>query len=340
MKRRNFFLAVLALHAAAAASAADVTLREKAAPRGPIVTLGDLAEVRAEVDSTAKVLADTPLMAAPAPGSRQHLRAAQVRDLLSASGVNVRELRFAGAQAVTLLTPEAGLPAADSASTATEPSGLRPSDQLADEIVRYLRQQSGYDLWDVRVAVDHRVPALPAAARVIVTGGKAPWTGRQRFTVSWEANAQGVAVSADVARVQMVAVALRQIERGDLVRMTDVELRPQAGNLPLQAAASTDAVVGKEAVQTIRNGSVVLTSQVRAPFVVARGERVAVRARAAGVTVRTYAVAEQDGAMGDLVMVRSVDSKKDRYPARVTGVRELEVFAGGASAADVATFAR
>ena len=58
-------------------------------------------------------------------------------------------------------------------------------------------------------------------------------------------------------------------------------------------------------------------------------------ARAAGVSVRTYAMSQQDGGMGDLVMVQSLASK-ERYAARVIGVRELEIFTAGASAAELA----
>jgi hypothetical protein len=46
-------------------------------------------------------------------------------------------------------------------------------------------------------------------------------------------------------------------------------------------------------------------------------------------------MAQQDGGMGDLVMVQSLASK-ERYAARVIGVRELEIFTAGASAAELA----
>ena len=64
-----------------------------------------------------------------------------------------------------------------------------------------------------------------------------------------------------------------------------------------------------------------------------------VRARAAGVVVRTYATARQDGSMGDLISVQSLETK-GRFAARVSGLRELEVFAGGTSAVEVAAAVR
>ena len=106
-----------------------------------------------------------------------------------------------------------------------------------------------------------------------------------------------------------------------------------------RALATTEEAIGKEAVQTIRAGGIVMASQLRAPILVRRGERVSVRARTGGVTVRTYAMAQQDGSLGELVMVTPTDSR-DKYVARVSGVRELEVFAAGATAGDVAAFSR
>ena len=67
----------------------------------------------------------------------------------------------------------------------------------------------------------------------------------------------------------------------------------------------------------------------------ARGWGLPVVRDAAGVSVRTYAMSQQAGGMGDLVMVQSLASK-ERYAARVIGVRELEIFTAGASAAELA----
>jgi flagella basal body P-ring formation protein FlgA len=133
----------------------------------------------------------------------------------------------------------------------------------------------------------------------------------------------------------MAVFAVRPIERGALIGAADVELRPHAGVVPAQSIASLEAVTGKEATQAIRAGAMVLAGQTRPATLVRRGERVSVQAKAAGVVVRTFATAAQDGAAGELIMVESM-AGKERYAARVTGVRELEVFAMRTAAGDVA----
>ena len=140
----------------------------------------------------------------------------------------------------------------------------------------------------------------------------------------------GVTVIAFVERAQLAVVANRPIERGSIIRASDVELRSQHGRVPAQAFGSTDLVVGMLAQRSIRPDSVLLSSHVKAPLLVERGETVKVYARTAGIQVRTFATVKQDGSMGELVQVETLD-KRVRFVARVIGRGELEVYATGAS---------
>ena len=57
-----------------------------------------------------------------------------------------------------------------------------------------------------------------------------------------------------------------------------------------------------------------------------RGEVVTVLARAGGIRVRTNARAHEEGSVGELVAVESL-ANRSTYYARVTGNREVEVYA-------------
>jgi flagella basal body P-ring formation protein FlgA len=147
--------------------------------------------------------------------------------------------------------------------------------------------------------------------------GRMPWTGAQRFQLA----------------------TLRKIEQGNLIGAGDVEVRLQGGNVPTTALNSLDQVIGKEALRALDLDTIVQGSQVRAPLQVKRGETVKVVARTAGITVSTFAVVQQDGSLGDLVQVQTLD-KKDRFAARVSGWKELEVSPTGATTDDFATLNR
>ena len=340
----RYFTLLVALLVAAPALATEVVLRPRVEARGSVVLLGDIAEIASDNAALREQLAATPLIPSPAAGAQQYLRLAEIRDLVASRGVDVRDVRFGGT-AVVMVTPEVVAGAEPQKPQAparpvirTEADVQLAADQFAQVVRAYLQSQTGHDLWNVKVEADAKLVdvAQQLGGNVQLAGGEPPWVGRQRLSVMGPGNQPVTLLYAKVERLEMTVFVVQPVKRGDLIRRSDVELRPHLGALPAQAAISLDAVIGKEAIQGLRPDSIVQTNQIRSPIVVRRNERVSVRARAAGVSVRTYAMAQQDGGMGDLVMVQSIASK-ERYAARVVGVRELEIFTAGASAAELAS---
>jgi flagella basal body P-ring formation protein FlgA len=335
-------LTLLLMLVSVAARGAEIMLRESAVLSGSIVRLGDVAEIVSTDADEVTALKLIPLLPSPAPGTQTFLSISQLRDLLAANAVNVGLVQIHGATAVAISTLSIDSPK----SIGGEIASVRPerkdvSQQVAASIVRYLKEQTGHELWEVSVNVDAKLHDLcwKSGPQLTIGGGQAPWTGRQSFDVAGISDVAPVKVYGNVVRVEMVVVAVRPIAAGDFVRATDVALRPHIGQMSDQIAISLDQVVGKESRQAIRTDSLLYLNQVRSPLLVRKGERVTVRARAGSVVVRTYGTVQQDGSLGELVQVQAIEGR-ERYAARVSGLRELEVFAAGASADDVAAAAR
>lgn len=266
---RLLLITFCAASAVANAVAAELVLRDFAAPRGAVVRLGDVADlmVTNSASSTgngAAGLLDTPLMPSPAPGTKQFLRLAELRDVLAGRGVDVRAMTFSGAEVVTISSfqPDSPNNDPDSASGNTRPP-LDNQDRvelLTNAITEYLRTQTNHELWRVQVELEPEVATLLDKARssFSVAGGKAPWSGRQRFEITAESGRSRARVYARIDRLHTAVFAVRQIVKGDLVRRGDVELRSHVGALPVQATDSLDAVVGKEAIQGIRADSMIV----------------------------------------------------------------------------------
>jgi flagella basal body P-ring formation protein FlgA len=332
---------------ASIAMGVEIALRDEAAPSGGVVRLGDVAELAGADTAVVEELKAVPLMPAPAAGSSQFLTVEQLRDLLTAAGVDAADLTFKGADVVSLGSsalapaPLGAGEAAEAVETATQADADAVSQRVQRAIVNYLRKTTGHDLWNVEIDPDPEV--LDAYWRfgpqLLISGGRKPWTGRQYFQIQGAGPAEGVRVYAKVERLEMAAFAVRAIAAGDLMRATDVELRPYAGVVPAQAVRTLDAIIGMEATQPLREGAMVLSRHVRAPLLVQRGERVAIKVRASGILVRTFATAQQNGCLGDLIPVQAL-AGKERYLARVSGLRELEVFAGGSAAAEISSVTR
>ena len=350
-----------------ALAAVDVKLREKVAPHGSVVRLGDVAEIATADRQQARQLGSLPLMPAPAPGTERFLRTREIQDMLSAQGVDVGGLRFVGAQLVVVAAADgvrassnvvqasaetevpqrvapmnrhaAILAGADTERTSApideaRASGIRT--QLTNIIANYLNVKTGkVQLWKVECDLADRDLGKLDAAQSTPTcvGGSEPWTGRQRFMISFQ-TAQGqvqLPVFAEISPPPVPAVvAIRPVGRGEVVKAADIELRSIDANSKSvgqrAAADSVEKLIGMEARQAIQAGDIIFTDQVQAPVVVKRGDVITVTSQSGGIRVRTSGRATHDAARGELVQVEALGSH-EKYDAQVTGPREAAVFA-------------
>jgi flagella basal body P-ring formation protein FlgA len=349
-----------------ALAAVDVKLRERVAPHGSVVRLGDVAEIATADRQQARQLGSLPLMPAPAPGTERFLRTREIQDMLSAQGVDVGALRFVGAQQVVIAAADGArtsnvvqvsaeteilqratpmnrhaaiLAGADTERTSapideTRASGIRT--QLTNIIANYLNVKTGkVQLWKVECDLADRDLGKLDAAQSTPTcvGGSEPWTGRQRFVISFS-TAQGqmqLPIFAEISPPPVPAVvAIRPVGRGEVVKAADIELRSVDANSKSvgqrAAADSVEKLIGMEARQAIQAGDIIFTDQVQAPIVVKRGDVITVTSQSGGIRVRTSGRATHDAARGELVQVEALGSRA-KYDARVTGPREAAVFA-------------
>jgi len=340
IKKLIVFVAVLTA-GSPAAFGSNVALRAKSHHQGSMIRLGDIADISAASTSEVRNLGTTVLLPAPAPGTQHFLTRSQIRDLLTARGVDLGAIYFSGADVVEVGTATLQAEEVDQEPLAPQLTKEAVESLLQDSIRQRLARQTGHTQWRVttllKAAAYQRVAKL--GTTLTVSGGRKPWTGRQFFLVADDLGEQGVTVAATVYKIQPVVTAVRTIERGELIRASDIEIRQHEGSLSGAAVSKLANAIGMEARSTIKADSTVLEIQLKAPLLVERGETVTVFARTAGIAVRTFAVARQDGARDELVQVETVDDKQ-RFTARVSGRRQLEVLATGATTGDFATLPR
>jgi flagella basal body P-ring formation protein FlgA len=315
-----------------AACAAEAILRPRVEASSAVVRLGDLAEIEGASARDAARLADRIVTLAPPPGETRYLRRPEILDLLSAEGLD--DVTLAGSEVVEVRRRRAASAGGDDAA----PRRSHSAAAVEAAIVAYLAEVSGHGLWKAEVAADNRaLDRLPAGLPLRAEGGLEPWTGRQEFQIGGGDASPPVAVFARVTRTEHAVVAVRSVERGQLLTANDVELQELDQRLPPLACRTLDDALGREARQALRPGTVVQTSQVHAPTVVRRGETVAVVARAEGVSVKALGQAREDGGLGDLIQVESTDGRRrERFMARVVGRKQCEVYAAGVDAEDLA----
>ena len=317
------------------ARGAEIQFRSQCHPAGNVVLLGDVAQVHAADQEQAAELCRLELFPAPAVGSRRYVRLREVQDILERRGVSLAEQVFSGASMV-LVTATETVEAAPPAERQVSAGERNRSTQLVKEaIVRYLETEaSALEAWVVEMALDdQQVRTLGSGALALtVSGGKAPWSGQQRFTI--EAGGEPLTLEAEVSTRPAVVVAVRSIPRGATVGPGDVALDRDTTLVGgQQRLTQLDDVIGQQTTQAIPAGRPLDREAIRSPVLVQRGEIVTVYARAAGVQVRAQGRARDEGSLGDVVEVESLLDRK-RYLARVSGIQEVEVYARAASAID------
>jgi flagella basal body P-ring formation protein FlgA len=340
------------------AIAADIALNASAAPQGSVVRLGDVAEITADNTKEAERLAAVPLMPAPAPGTERFIRMREVQDLLAAHGENMDQLRFKGELLVQVTSPEriesattqatnsdmqsarhaawtSGSSSAVAAAAATDSDPSQVREELNRQLVDYLNRASGQTVaWHVTFNIPgQQLASLPADPTTWkITGGAAPWTGKQRLLVSFPAgqHSDSFTVPADVTVPTPTVIAIRPIDRGSVVTAADVEIQQRDATPAIAGRAlpltSIDKLLGMEATRSIQIGDIVMSDSVQPPVLVKRGDSVTVYARGGGIQVKTIARAKENGSLGQPVQLESLETHKT-YDAVITGTREAIVLA-------------
>ena len=322
------------------AGAAEFQLRSEVHPQGAVVTLGDVAEVYANDSRQVNQLTTLELFPAPPAGAKKVVHVRDVQEFLELRGMPRSQQHWSGASQTTVqvggsIAAKVERPIRVTGSMARQAQVLTQA-----AIVRHLQETvDANEPWDVEVLPleDDQVRTLSAAGnQVHVTGGAAPWTGPQNFSILCPSS-NGVAtltVKAKVSLPPAVVAATRSLSRGSIIRANDVQLKRLTAKAPSADAFSRiEDVVGQETTRSVAEGQSLDSQYVRKPLMVKKGEVVTVYVRTSGAQIRTTARSQNDGASGEVVNVESLTDRKV-FLARVTAPQEVEVYARGMTVAN------
>jgi flagella basal body P-ring formation protein FlgA len=130
----------------------------------------------------------------------------------------------------------------------------------------------------------------------------------------------------DVMVLREVMVTLNPVARGQALVVDDVQLEKRA----LHTVQGTPILGGPEilkgavAKRHVSKGSVLVEGAFDLPPLVRSGSMVAVKVVSGGLTIIASGQAVSDGAMGQLIRVVNLDTRKD-FVARVVGENRVEI---------------
>ncbi len=313
-------------------SAAELSLRTNAICNRPVVTLGDVCEIRESDPSAEAALADIPLFPAPPIGERRFLSRQEIQDVLALRGIDLRPHVWTGAATVGLTSaPNRAIEPEELINSSTR----RRAEEAAAAAVRaYLtRTQPAEYAWDVQVRLDDRRARWLSTpdARVDVESDLAVGVDQRKFFLSVTAAGETARfpIDAQVRPKQAVVVTSRPLARDSILTPADVSLSydaaPGAEGSPVR---SLEDAIGKQLTVSVSAGRVLDEALLRDPILVRRNDVVTVYTRAPGIVIRTSARAKDDAARGQWIPVDSLEVRGKPIMARVIGFREVEVFAG------------
>lgn len=181
--------------------------------------------------------------------------------------------------------------------------------------------------WQDR-SIESMVPALPDGAVTLEIADSARLAGRGNVPVQILVNGRKfrtIFPRVDIKVYQKVLIAKRRLGRGETVSAADVSLERQAVSHTLGAPlTSLGALLGAEATREIPQGTALSAGMFKIPPVVKSGRMVSVVLTLKDLTIITQAEAKSDGAVGQIVKVLNLESKRE-FTARVTGPDRVEI---------------
>ncbi|MBK1726928.1 flagellar basal body P-ring formation chaperone FlgA [Halorhodospira neutriphila] len=159
--------------------------------------------------------------------------------------------------------------------------------------------------------IPHGRDPLRASTVGVRCTGEAPWT---------------VYVRTEIEARSSVLVAARPLQRGARLRRSDVSAAMRdVRRIHGQWYTDPQEVVGQQVRRRLRQGEPLTASQLEAPVLVERGERVLIEAgRGAAIRITSRGRALDDGRQGERVRVENLDSGQE-IEGRVIGEGRVRV---------------
>ncbi len=299
-----------ARRAAAPVPVVVVTFKPSAQVGGRTIHLGDIATVETPSEKATRLLEAVEVGAAPISAYPRTVSADYVKVRVRASGIDTDRILFTG-----------------SLSTEVKRLDQTVNGAALEKAVRDAVEQA-YPGQSAAIAVAAREIRLPLGSVELkpqvpaLTEGSSS-TVNVQLLVDGKAEATA-ALSVRLLRKSPVVVAVRDIPAGTTLTEADIQIEERAVSFGPATYSDPGAVLGQQAYQPIKAGTVLSPTLVRPAMVVKRGSRLIILSRGASFTVSAAGEALQDGAVGQIIRIRNATSLLE-LTARVTGPDQVEV---------------
>lgn len=323
------------------ATAATLCLRPEYVSHGGSVTLGDLCEIEQCDENTQQALAAIPLFPPPALGETRFVRREELRDLLILRGIDIAMHEWSGTSCVRIITspetPQHVIQDQATNAAAAKQLRARAEGRLREALERYFKMTYPA-LPNYRFSFDvdpQDLRWLAAAGAEAVVQADLPIARDRRQVTARIQTPSGVRTTrivVQLAEKPSVVVAARPLSRDSILLPEDLVTNNDADAVDTDVVTTLQEAVGRQVTVSVPVGRPIPKSALRDPLVVRRGEVVQIVVKAPGVVVRTLGRAKDDGLLGHLVPIETIDERGKTIMGRAVGRQEVELYAASLQA--------
>ncbi|MCC6794945.1 MAG: flagellar basal body P-ring formation protein FlgA [Candidatus Hydrogenedentes bacterium] len=305
------FTALTAAFIAVAASADTIMLKTEAYVKGPMVTLGDIAEISGD---NAEQLAALEVSSAAAPGAAKRIDSQLLKMRLNGAGANNIEMRGPTSVLATTLSLDIS------------------REVLTDDLRTFIQTQLPWTDAETTVDIlDEPEPVTVPEGEVTVRWMPGPqyrWVGQGAFRGDIEVDGKvkrTVFAKANIEAYAEVLVCAQDIPRGKQIAVSDLRFEKRAMSQQKgDAVQDIDEIAGMIARDSILMGETISRRSLVPKQLIKRNQLVNVEARAGSLMVRSRAKALDNGGAGDVIRLMNPDSKAE-LQGRVKNDGSVEV---------------
>jgi flagellar basal body P-ring formation protein FlgA len=285
----------------------EIQLRSTATIAGPIVALGQVAEITGGTAEDRWQLQQLEL--GLISGERPRITSQEIREALVADGWNLLYWQVSGANQVELAHP---------IRSAVTPRPLAVNrDRLAP--TSFPPQPPGGV-----VPAGGSFPTMhPSTQRTMIAQAQWQQTTGERLVAD---SAPRRATTAGGPTHEVLAFK-QEMKRGQIVSETDLERLELSRPAPRGTVVDPAQIVGQALRQTVPPGRPILATSLEPIKHVQRGSEVRLLSRVGAIEVSTTARSLADGALGQTVTVESLDRKR-HYVGQIIGFQTVQIVSG------------
>lgn len=292
------FTALTAAFIAIAASADTVMLKTEAYVKGPMVTLGDIAEVSGP---NAEQLAALEVSSAASPGAAKRIDSQLLKMRLNGAGAKDIEMQGAGSVLATTLSLDIS------------------REVLTDDLRTFIQLELPWSDAETSVDIlDEPDPVTVPDGEVTVKWSVNPqyrWVGQGAFRgdVAVDGKVQRtVYARANIETFAEILVCASDIPRGKQISATDLRFEKRAlSQQKGDAIQDLDDVVGMIARDSMLLGETISRRSLVPKQLIKRNQMVSVEAAAGALVVRSRAKSLDNGSAGDVIRLINPESKAE-----------------------------